>query len=628
MPYIAPPTPGVASGVTVLQQVRPASVRDIDYTTLPLWERIAQAIDPQQRVEVEADRQTFNEQTQVFTATGNVVMRYRGVVLRADEVEVNLITRKAVATGEEVVLTRGEEVLRGKRLEYDLAAESGVFFQVRGGVRVQPLEPGLPDGPRLGEPTAPPPIIPAPQAVERPGQGLRRFTADELTFDAQGNGTATNLRITNDPFDPPELELRARRATLTRLPDGDSEVRAEGGRLVFDQRVSVPLLRDRVIISRRRREAAPVEIGYDRQDLGGLYLGRPFEVVDTPTVSFRLTPILLVQRTFEQGFSPVGTNFALRTQLRANVTPQTDVKLDSLLSRLDFQDPEERLRIRLRLEHRWLPRHSVIADVADRERVFNGSLGFETVRFGAGVALASNQPIPLGPDGQTQLQYLLSARVIRARSDDTTPPGQEKTLMRYQAAVNVNRSFLVWQGKPLPPTATEGLRFSPVPVTPFFAIGLGAVSFTNFYSNGRVQTVVGGDVGFTTQLGRFARNWLDYTALSIFYSPRFRLNQKSPFFFDRQEDQQILRFGLTQQIYGPLRASANIALRLDGGNPRVIDATYGLEYSRRTYGISVFFNPERAAGGILLRISDFNWLGEPDPLLERDRLVPPAEVSP
>ncbi|MEN9276355.1 MAG: DUF3769 domain-containing protein, partial [Gloeomargarita sp. GMQP_bins_5] len=84
----------------------------------------------------------------------------------------------------------------------------------------------------------------------------------------------------------------------------------------------------------------------------------------------------------------------------------------------------------------------------------------------------------------------------------------------------------------------------------------------------------------------------------------------------------------TQQIYGPLRASANIALRLDGGNPRVIDATYGLEYSRRTYGISVFFNPERAAGGILLRISDFNWLGEPDPLLERDRLVPPAEVSP
>ncbi|MCS6783478.1 MAG: DUF3769 domain-containing protein, partial [Gloeomargarita sp. SKYG98] len=379
----------------------------------------------------------------------------------------------------------------------------------------------------------------------------------------------------------------------------------------FDQRVAIPLLRDRVIISRRRRDPTPIEIGYDRQDLGGLYIGRPFEVVDTPTVSFRITPLFLVQRTFEQGFSPVGTNLALRTQLSADATPQTNIKLDSLLSRLDFQDPEERLRVRLRLEHRWLPRHSLIADVVDRQRVFNGSLGFETVRFAAGLALASSQPILLGPDRQTQLQYLLSARLIRARSDDTTPPGQEKTLMRYQAAVNVSRSFLVWQGKPLPPTPTEGLRFSPVPIIPSFSIGLGALSFTNFYSNGKVQTVVGGDVGFTLQLGRFAKNWLDYTALSIFYSPRFRLREKSPFFFDRQEDQQILRFSLTQQIYGPLRASANITLRLDGGNPRVIDATYGLEYSRRTYGISLFFNPERASGGILLRISDFNWVGEP-----------------
>ncbi|MCS6782548.1 MAG: DUF3769 domain-containing protein [Gloeomargarita sp. SKYBB_i_bin120] len=621
MPYFAPPASGVSLAAATLQEVRPASVQDIDYTRLSLGEPLAQAVDPQQRVQVQADRQTFNEQTQVFTATGNAVMRYRGTVLRADEIEVNLLTRKAVATGEPVVLTRGDEVLQGKRLEYDLATESGVFFQVRGGVRVQPLEQRPAERPV--EPLAPPRLlVPTPTAVERPGQGLRRFTADELTFDAQGNGTATNLRITNDPFDPPELELRAWRATLTRLPTGDSEVRAEGGRLVFDQRVAIPLLRDRVVISRRGRDPAPIEIGYDREDLGGLYIGRPFEVVDTPAVSFRLTPLFLVQRTVEQGFSPVGTNLALRTQLSADVTPQTNVKLDSLLSRLDFQDPEERLRVRLRLEHRWLPRHSVIADVVDRERVFNGSLGFETVRLGAGVALASSQPIPLGPDRQTQLQYLLSARLIRARSDDTTPPGQEKTLMRYQAAVNVNRSFLVWQGKPLPPTATEGLRFSPVPITPFFSIGLGALSFTSFYSNGKVQTVVGGDVGFTAQVGRFAKNWLDYTALSIFYSPRFRLREKSPFFFDRQEDQQILRFALTQQLYGPLRASANIVLRLDGGTPRIIDATYGLEYSRRTYGIALFFNPERAAGGIVLRVSDFNWVGEPEPFLERERLTP------
>lgn len=626
MPYFAPLAPGVSPEVAVLQDVRPASVQDINYTNLPQWERIAQAIDPKQRVEVDADQQTFNEQTQVFTATGNAVLRFRGAVLQADEIEVNLITRKAVATGREVVLTRGEEVLRGKRLEYDLDTESGVFYQVRGGIRVQPLAQPSPDRPTLSDPLAPPSVVPTPTAVERPGRGLRRFTADELTFDVKGNGTATNLRVTNDPFDPPELELQARRATLTRLPTGDSEVRAEGGRLVFDQRVAIPLLRDRVIISRRRRDPTPIEIGYDRQDLGGLYIGRPFEVVDTPEIAFRITPILLVQRTFESGFAPFGNNFALRTQLAADVARDTTVKIDALLSRFDFRDANERIRARLRLEHRWLPRHSLIADAVYRERVFNGSLGFETVRFGAGVALASNEPIPLDPARTTQLQYLLSARVITAGSDDTDQPNGERTLGRYQAAVNVNRSILLWQGKLLPATATEGLRFSPTPVVPYVSLDVGVVSINNFYSNGRTQLVLGGDVGLRTQFGQFAKNWLDYTAFSITYSPRFRLTDKSPFFFDRQEDQQILRFSLTQQIYGPLRASANITLRLDGGNPRVIDATYGLEYSRRTYGISLFFNPERASGGILLRISDFNWVGEPEPFLDRDRLLPPGDI--
>jgi len=190
MPYFAPIPPGTPSQVVALQNVRPASSQDIDYTSLPAWERIVQAIDPKGRVEVDANRQTFNEQTQVFTATGNVVMRYRGAVLEADEIEVNLITRKATAIGEEVVLTRGEQVLRGKRLDYDLDAESGVFYQVRGGVRLQEPErsTGLMDAPILVDPGAPPRVTLPQTAVERPGRGLQRFTADELTFDAKGGG--------------------------------------------------------------------------------------------------------------------------------------------------------------------------------------------------------------------------------------------------------------------------------------------------------------------------------------------------------------------------------------------------------------------------------------------------------
>jgi hypothetical protein len=66
---------------------------------------------------------------------------------------------------------------------------------------------------------------------------------------------------------------------------------------------------------------------------------------------------------------------------------------------------------------------------------------------------------------------------------------------------------------------------------------------------------------------------------------------------------------------------------LDNGGAQIVDATYGLEYSRRTYGVSVFFNPERAQGGVLFRLSEFNWTGNPEPLLEREQITPSLDVQ-
>ncbi len=628
MPCVAPLLPGMTVPAAVLQDVRSASCQDIDDTSLSAGEGLAQAVDLPGRVEVTADRQTFNEQTQVFTATGNAVLRYRGAVLTAEEIEVNLITRRATATGKEVVLTRGDQVLRGQRLEYDLAAESGVFYQVQGVVRLQAAErdANLDNAPLLVTPGKLPQAGLAPTAVERPGQGLQRFSADELTFDAQGGGTATDFRLTNDPFDPPELEFQARRATLTRLPNGDREIRAQGGQLAFDRRVAIPLLRDRVVISRRRRDPLPLELGYDQEDLGGLFLSRTFDVVDERDVTWQIAPIWLVQRTLVQGFAPVGNNLGLRSRLVADVTRDTTLKLDTLLTRLDFLDTDQRLRARVRLEHRWWPQHSVVADVVYRQRVFNGSLGLENVPFGAGIALGSTEPIPLNQTKTTQFQYLVSGRFFE--SSGTTPQKQIERLRlgRFQVAGLLSHSILLWQGKALPPTATQGLRFSPVPLTPYLSLNLSLASTNNFYTNGATQIVLGGSVGLSGQFGNFAKNFGDYTAISVTYAPGFVLSGLSPFFFDRRVDQQVLFLGMAQQLFGPLRATASIALRLDRGEAKIIDATYGLEYSRRTYGISVFFNPERSAGGLLFRLNEFNWTGNPEPFLEREQITPRLEV--
>ncbi len=54
---------------------------------------------PPQVVELTADRQDYDEQQQIFTAEGKVLMRYQGGLLDADRLQVNLNNRIAIAEG-------------------------------------------------------------------------------------------------------------------------------------------------------------------------------------------------------------------------------------------------------------------------------------------------------------------------------------------------------------------------------------------------------------------------------------------------------------------------------------------------------------------------------------------------
>ncbi|NJL21434.1 MAG: hypothetical protein HC895_12395 [Leptolyngbyaceae cyanobacterium SM1_3_5] len=60
-------------------------------------------------------------------------MRFRGAVLNADRVQVNLVNRIAVAEGN-VRLDRGDQVLRGDRLTYNFVQTQGTVLAARGEV--------------------------------------------------------------------------------------------------------------------------------------------------------------------------------------------------------------------------------------------------------------------------------------------------------------------------------------------------------------------------------------------------------------------------------------------------------------------------------------------------------------
>lgn len=602
---------------------------------------------PSDVLELKADSQDYDERRQVFTAEGRVLMRFRQAVLTADRLQVNLVNRIAVAEGN-VVLTRGDQVLRGQRFEYNLIQGEGTVQRASGEIYLPqagtdlaatlPTDTGAtaqvetPVGDRIaisqprqvtsgGGVSV---LVGSGRAVSGPSStvfsptGGRvnrvRFEAEKVDFTPSG-WVASKIRITNDPFSPPELELRADRARLNRISPLQDEVVADNPRLVFDQSFSLPLFQNRLVLDRRERQPGLFRFGFDSDERGGLFVERTFDVFTSDTVRFNVTPQFLVQRAIEDGFG--ADAFGLKSRLQVTLGPRTSIRGRLSLSSLDLTDAENNLRASLRAQQ-IIGTHALGLEYSYRDRLFNGSLGFQTVQRSVGLLLTS-PIIALGNTG-INMSYQAGYQYINADTDrvDLLEPIRENNrinLSRFQASVAFSRGFLLWQGKPLPATPQAGLRFSPSPLVPYLILAPGVTGVASYYSSDDTQANLGLNLTLLGQFGHFSRNFLDYTAFNVTYSQVVR-SGLSPFLFDRAVDTQVLYAGIMQQIYGPIRVGFQTAFNLNTGQE--ISTDYLVEYARRTYSVLLRYNPVLQIGSVNLRISDFNWTGGNEPFSGTD----------
>lgn len=619
-------------------------------------------------VEIVADEQEFLEEDNVVNARGNVVIRFANGVLAADQVSVNLNTRVAVAEGD-VSLARGEQLLRGDRFEYFFVQNEGTIENARGTIYQPTLDEDVslgdrssifPQQPFSGQIRSSQTIVPVtssgslnlllgseedlealqtrlgiPATEEDETITRLRFEADRVEFDGR-DWIAFNIRITNDPFSPPDLEVRASEARLTNISPFRDDLSATNARVVLDQNLSLPLFFSQFTFSSRRRRPFFFSVGFDGEDLGGLFIERDFNLYDENDIVLSITPQFLVQRALfpdsiedtnvpnpeDNGGLTNASSFGLVVKLDANFSERTELISTTHLTGLDLENFGDRLRANIRLNHKIGDLENpylLSGEFTSRERLFNGSLGFQTVERSVGAVITSPN-IPLGNSGYG-LVYQGSIQNITADTDriDLLGSGDRTdnqiNLTRAQVAGLINGNIFLWRGQPLPPTPDEGLKYTPVPVTPFVAITNGLTAIGNYYSNGDAQGSLTASVGLQGQFGNFSRRTFDYTAFNVTYSQGLA-NSNSPFLFDRFTDTRVLSVGLNQQIYGPVRAGFQTFVNLDTDD--AISTDYILEYSRRAYGILLRYNPVLEIGSVNFRISNFNWSGNTTPFDERD----------
>jgi hypothetical protein len=557
-----------------------------------------------EKLNVVSDRQEYDINTQVFVAEGNVVINYKKSELIADRVQLNTKTQEVVAEGN-VFFTRGDQKIRGAKLTYNYGNVKGELLNASGAVDLGTLNssevsrsPSQTDSNSIT-------LSPIGSGNSNDGQVRRLgFIAERLILDGD-TWTAENLRVTNDPFSPPELQLTTSKATLTPISPTQNRLDLESPRIVFDQGFSLPLPVNSITLDRFQR-FAPALVGFDRTDRGGVFYQQSFDVVTQPNLNFQLSPQLLLQRAFssQSGFSGFDIIGVVAT-LSGAFDDGSSLSARTSFSGLDFSRIDSLLRANASYQIPVFGNHTLLSQYAFRDRVFNGSLGFQDVNNILGTTLLSPNYV-LG-DSQISFSYQASAQFVGAQRSDLQP-STIGSLIRVQGAALLSRTFPLLRGEPAPAEKETGLRFSPKPIVPKLDAFLSAQGVTSFYSNGASQAVLYGTVGLAAEVGHFAKDFLDYTALSMSYTQAFS-SGKSPFFFDQVSDVKVLTAAIIQQIYGPFRLGIQQSWNLDSGS--VFDSVYSLEYARRTYSVLVRYNPNQGLGEFLIRISDFNWTRPP-----------------
>ncbi len=597
-------------------------------------------------VELNSEQQQFDNNTQVITATGKVVLRFNQSILYADRLQVDLNTKIAVANGN-VSLIRGRQILYGDRFEYNFEDDKGNATAARGDIYQPTLVSDLNVIPRAGtslpagEKPFPEQLLserlrnnqPVTNITSGSSAGVTigsdkdieyqptlkprgtinrlRFQADKIEFVAD-RVIADKVRITNDPFSPPELQIKADRAQFKTVNSEEDEITASNARLTVENSFDIPLIRDRLVLNKIGKEPNPFGFGLDADERGGFFLENSYYPIFNQQFRLTVTPQYFVQRAITgfKFFDP--SVFGLRANLEANIAPNTTLQVSASLAGITPNNLSNTFRGKAALKQNldlFSYPHLLTGEAVYRDRIFNGSLGFQDVQSSIGGILTS-PIIPLGNTG-VNLDYLVGAQVISANTDRSNLLAANRTsdlivLNRYQTAANLTKSFRLWEGQALPANQKETYNYSPVPVVPYLQLNTGLQGGYNSYSNGDSQSSLGYNIGIQGQIGNFSRSSFDYTGFNLNYFQRF-LNNSSPFLFDRLVDNRTLSAGITQQISGPLRAGIQTSINLDNGQQ--ISTDYYLEYSRRTYNFIIRYNPTLGLGTIGFRLNDFNWDG-------------------
>jgi hypothetical protein len=586
---------------------------------------LANSFDNKNELEIQSEIQS--EENNILKAKGNVLVLYRGNILKADSLIYDK-TQKTVSAKGNISLSIGEQLFKMNRFQYDFNSKKGYLFDVKGLIKTDNLIDDLFSNVETSD------IknieiskeIFKEKVLNTPG-ALKNwiFITDKIEIDGE-KWKSEKAIFTNDLIELKQVKIEINSLEAISRKD-QLRFKSSLNYLILDEKISVPFWFGERTLT-KSGESFSFEnrwnIGYDNVDKDGYFIGRKLNSINLfDDFVLDLEPQFLIQRSLQghtKSFVSKGDSitadkvkrdaywedyFGLNSQIKGKIS-NWNLEIDKQINSFDPDESSNSLRVKSNLSKeisflnsKWDKSFFGVF----RDRVWNGSLGESEVYTGYGSKLekqntwevngiTKSETLSLGL-GNFKGENLNSKNLVTSIKGSLFYSSDQKIPLNGNKASNkfIDSSF----------------KYISEPIKKGLSLNTSLELFYAFYKNGNNQQYLGFGAGPEFILGDLQKKYFDYTRISLL--PFYKIKSGDSLFkFDQIADKFTLDIAFDQQLFGPLILKSNASLNLDSDSKDYgdfINSKISLNWKKRSYEFGIFYQPHNEAGGISFTLFGF-----------------------
>ena len=569
-----------------------------------------------------------SEKDNILYANGDVIVRFKDNILKADSLKYNKKTKFARADGN-IQLKINNQIFQADMIEYNFVKKKGNFKNVKGLINSETIISDFDFHSNyiyenlLSTITR----IKKDKVIFTPDQVTNWiFSAEFLNVD-QNIWSSKEAFLTNDLLETNQIKLQFNELKV--YPDKDKlRFKSKINNLIFQDKITIPFwVGDRTIFQKSENPFALQNrwnIGYDKLNKDGFFIGRKLNAIKIKNDLFlNIEPQFLLQRSLkgktksfvQRNYSlnsprverntSMSDYFAISSDIKGKIQ-NWDLKITKELNSFDLEKFANSLRTRAEFSKEINLFNTTFVNRifgAYRERIWNGSIGESEIYNGYGwqidqtkswknYSVERNQIITIGI-GNYKAEELNSSDFAESYKGSVSYHLKQR-LPIYEKKIDsldIDKSFV----------------YIPEPIKQGIFISSKVSANYNIYKDDNTQKYFGIGLGPEIVRGNFKKDFFDYTRMSILPFYKFK-SGRSIFKFDQVSEKFTVDLNFDQHLIGSWLIETQGTLNLDKDSDDYGEFIYsriGMNFKKRSYSFGIFYQPHDQAGGVNFTLNGF-----------------------